>query len=429
VRSRLGLVTLVALVLVAAVACTASSAGRRASPAPASTAAPHSTHVTVAAPAAKLAPEQLRGRFEQLLGQHTVIAVRLMRSVVAAAPDLRQAAVASLQENSHALHEIVASAYGSAQADRFNQLWEDHIADLFSYANGVANHDESAKQTARTALMAYCDDHGAWLAAASKGRVKASDANAGVRMHVEELIKQLDVYAAGNYDQAYQIEREAYEHMFTAGTTLAKGSLTPEVAVGLDAAPQQLRSAFSMLLGEHMEMVVDAQRATFAGPAEFKAAAAQVNANTTALTKAMGTIAGARKGEEFQTAWASHVEGLMGYTAAVAGKDDAAKAAAEQKMNTAVVSLARYFSGVVKDKRAFVPLTGAITQHDTHLSNQVNAYAVKDYTQAQAMEQEGYQQMLGVADTLVDAIQRTVQKEQPVGGSQTGGGGTAHQSR
>ena len=41
------------------------------------------------------------------------------------------------------------------------------------------------------------------------------------------------------------------------------------------------------------------------------------------------------------------------------------------------------------------------------------------------MQLEGYQQMLGVASTLVGAIQKTVQPGLPVGGSQTGGGGTA----
>jgi hypothetical protein len=37
--------------------------------------------------------------------------------------------------------------------------------------------------------------------------------------------------------------------------------------------------------------------------------------------------------------------------------------------------------------------------------------------------------MLGVANTLVDAIQRTVKPQLPVGGSQTGGGGTARPPR
>jgi hypothetical protein len=63
--------------------------------------------------------------------------------------------------------------------------------------------------------------------------------------------------------------------------------------------------------------------------------------------------------------------------------------------------------------------------HDKHLIDQVNAYAADDYAKAEKLQLEGYQQMLGVANTLVDAIQRTVKSGLPVGGSQTGGGGTA----
>jgi hypothetical protein len=212
--------------------------------------------------------------------------------------------------------------------------------------------------------------------------------------------------------------------MFTAGTAVAKAGVTPEVAVGLDAPPEKLRSAFTMLLGEHLELVVDAQRATFAGSPEFDAAAAQVNANTTALTKAMAGIVGPAKAAEFQTAWANHVEGLMAYTAAVAGNDQAAKTAARQNLDGFAERLGLYFSDVVRNVLAADPLTDAITAHDTHLIDHVDAYAAKDYTKAQQLELEGYQQMLGVANTLVDAIQRTVKPRLPVGGSKTGGGGT-----
>jgi hypothetical protein len=40
----------------------------------------------------------------------------------------------------------------------------------------------------------------------------------------------------------------------------------------------------------------------------------------------MAAIVGPTKAEEFQTASANHVEGLMAYTAAVAGNDQAARA-------------------------------------------------------------------------------------------------------
>ena len=418
-RLRAGLLTLIIVVSVAAAGCARAPAanGRNGQAGlPAARAQP------AAAPAS---PGQLRAQFDQLLGLHTLLVVRLMRSVVSAAPDFRQAAAASLQENTDTLTKLVASAYGGAQGGRFKQLWQAHITDLFSYANGAASHDQSAQRAARTDLLAYCNAYGAWFAGASKGTVRAGDAAAGVRMHVEDLMRQLDAYAARDYDQAYRLEREAFEHMFTAGATMAKASVTPEVAVGFDTPPERLRSAFAMLLGEHLELIIDAQRATFAGSPQFKAAAAQVNANTTALTQAMAAVAGPQQAARFQSAWADHVDGLMAYTSAVAGKDEAGKAAAERKLNAFASTLAAFFAGVVRNQLDVTTLTGAITMHDRHLIDQVNAYAARNYDQAQRMELDGYQQMLGVANTLVDAIQHTVGPQLPVGGSKTGGGGTA----
>jgi hypothetical protein len=184
-----------------------------------------------------------------------------------------------------------------------------------------------------------------------------------------------------------------------------------------------------MLLGEHMELVIEAQRATFAGAPEFQAAADQINANTTALTKGMGAIVGAKKAAEFQSAWAHHVEGLMDHSAAVAAEDEAAKATAEKDLDGGANRLALFFSDIVQNELPVEPLTTAITMHDTHLIGHVDAFAAHDYDQAQQMEREGYEQMLSVANTLVGAIQKTVKPGLPLGGSQTGGGGTAHHSR
>jgi hypothetical protein len=385
--------------------------------------------MAAAAIAPPTSPKQVRAQFEQLLGLHALLAVRQMRSLVATAPDVSQVAGVALQTNTDELTRLVASAYGATQADGFTKLWQRHLADLMAYAKGVAGHDPSATQTARAALLADADAYGSWLAQASKGRVRASDAAAGVRMHVTELMDQADAYGTRDYQRAYRIERAAYEHMFSAGAGLAKASVTPEVAVGLDTPPERLRSAFAMLLGEHMELIIDTQRATFAGAPQFQAAAAQVNANTAALTKAMAAIVGPTKAAEFQTAWANHVEGLLAYTAAVAGNDQNAKTVAKQNLDGFAQRLALYFSDIVKNVLAADPLTKAITAHDQHLIDHVDAYAAKDYPRAQQMELEGYQQMLEVANTLVGAIQRTVKPQLPVGGSKTGGGGMACRRR
>ena len=90
-RSRTGLVALVSFVLGAAVACGSGTTDRSGS----STAVPTTGHHAMrlaAATAAPTSPKQLRAQFEQLLGQHALLAVRQMRSVVAPSPAFGQAA-------------------------------------------------------------------------------------------------------------------------------------------------------------------------------------------------------------------------------------------------------------------------------------------------------------------------------------------------
>ena len=360
---------------------------------------------------ADASPRVVRARFEQLLGQHALLAVRLGRSEVAMAPELQKVAETSLAANADALAQSVAVAYDDTRADRFQQLWEGYTEQLTAYAEATATGNSAGVQEARAALEAHCDDWGAWLAAQAR---------------VERLMDQVDAYAGRDYTRAYKLDRQAYQGTYGAGTTLASASLTPEEAADLDKAPENLRSAFSMLLGEHMELVVDAQRATFAGSPEFEAAADQVNANTATLATAMGGIVGPDKAAEFQTAWANHVEGLLAYTTAAAAKDEAAKTVARENLDGFAERLALYFSDVIRNPLATDPLTHAITAHDEHLIAQVDAYAAKDYAKAQQVQDEGYQQMVGVANVLVDAIEKVMAADLPAGGSKTGGGGAAH---
>jgi hypothetical protein len=429
-RSRTGLVALVIFVLAGAVACTSGSPRRSSAPAaPTTAAADHATHPPAAPIASNASPTQLRAQFEQLLGQHALLAMRLTRSQVAKTADVEQVADAALRQNSDALSQLVETAYDDTQGNRFQQLWQGYVTDLSTYASAVASRDASAKRQARADLMAYCDDYGSWLATASSGQVQPDDATRTARTRVLGLMRQIDAYAARDYDKAYKVERDTYEATFTAGATLTKASVTPKAAAKLDTPPEQLRSAFAMLLGEHMELIIDAQRATFAGAPEFEAVAAQVNANTATLTKAMAGIVGPDKAAEFQSAWANHVEGLLAYSTAVAGKDEAAKETAAQNLSGFGARLALYFSDIVRNELPVEALTDVLGVHDKHLIEQVNAYAADDYVEAEKLQLEGYQQMLGVANTLVDAIQRTVKSGLPVGGSQTGGGGTAQPPR
>jgi hypothetical protein len=419
-RVRAGLTGLVALALVTAVGCTSDGDGGD-RPADAATATTAHHAATPPALAADATPREVRARYEQLLGQHALLAVRLARSEVAKDTELQKVVEGSLAANADALEQLVGVTYDGAQADEFKQLWQGYRDELAAYADAAAGNGAGAQEA-----RAHCDDWGAWLAEASGGRAQAAQATRSAQARVGRLMDQIDAYADRRYDRAYKLERQAYQQTYGAGTTLATASLTAKEAADVGSAPENLRSAFAMLLGEHMELIVDAQRATFAGSPEFEAAAAQVNANTATLAEALGGIVGPDKAKEFQTAWANHVEGLMAYTAAAAGKDEAAKTVAKENLDGFAERLALYFSDVVRNVLATDPLTEAITAHDEHLIAQVDAYAAKDYAKAQQVQDEGYQQMVGVANVLVDAIEKVMAQAMPAGGSKTGGGGLAH---
>jgi hypothetical protein len=425
VRVRAGLTLLVAVVVATAVGCTSGGGDDARAPAAATATTVHHMTTTQTDLAADASPREVRARFEQLLGQHALLTMRLARSEADKAPELQKVVQSSLDANTGAIQQAVGVTFDGAQADRFQQLWKGYTDDLAAYANSAASANGAGAEEARASLLAGCKDWGAFLAEASGGRVQAAKATRTAQARVTDLMDQADAYADKDYDRAFKLEREGYEGTYGAGTSLARAALPAKEAADLDKAPEQLRSAFAMLLGEHMELIVDAQRATFAGSPEFEAAAAQVNANTATLAKAMGGIVGPEKAAEFQRAWANHVEGLMAYTSAVAGKDEAGKTVAKENLDGFAERLALYFSDVVRNVLTTDPLTEAITAHDTHLIEQVDAWAAKDYAHAQQLQEDGYQQMLGVANVLVDAIEKVMAAAMPAGGSKTGGGGMA----
>ena len=59
------------------------------------------------------------------------------------------------------------------------------------------------------------------------------------------------------------------------------------------------------------------------------------------------------------------------------------------------------------------------------LLGEVEAYQAKDYTQAHDLGYQAYDEMFDLAGQLSNAIQLTMAKKLPKGGSQTGGGGMA----
>ena len=104
VRVRAGLTALATMIVVAAVGCTSGGeGGARPSAAATATTAHHTIAPNILA--ADASPREVRARFEQLLGQHALLAVRLGRSEVAMDPDLQKVVETSLAANAGALRQ------------------------------------------------------------------------------------------------------------------------------------------------------------------------------------------------------------------------------------------------------------------------------------------------------------------------------------
>jgi hypothetical protein len=373
-------------------------------------------------------PQQVRLQLEQLLGQHAILAVRLMRGKLNRSPDFVEAATAALGKNTDELSVIVASAYGPEGGNGFKQLWAQHVSSLFAYSKGLADKDAAAQRNAKAELDRYTGDFGAFVSSATKGELPAAQVTAGVKTHIHHLISQVDAYGAGDYAAAYRLEREAYAAMFSTGKGLAAATVSArpgELPAGFDDPPQQLRSALGRLLGEHSELIVDATRAVIAKGAEFEQAAAALDGNTRDIGQAMTAVFGPQGAAQFGRLWATHVDAVVRFATAVAESDAAGQAQARARLDRFAQDFGRYLATLVKGKAAAEAFVAAAHQHDQQLLTSIMSYARGDYPTAHQITYEGYQHMFAIAESLADAIEGMAAKQLPKGGAATGGGGTA----
>lgn len=416
--------------LLGACGCTASHPARPASqPSPTRSAAAQGMPGMQMAPAASQGQAvELRIGLEELLGQDVFVGIRVARSRLRGDPDFTQAAVSALSRNSDDLTKLFGQAYGSARAQEFRQLWEAKQEGLVAYARAATQHDQAAKATARQQLDAFPGRIAQFLHDLTAGKIAAATISSRLRTHIDDLIRFTDAYAAGDYATAYRIERVDYERQSALGTIIAAGieeDRDGHLPATFDSPLTRLRSALGELLGEHMQLVVDAMGAALRGGPEFKADAAQVNADTEQLAGAFGVLFGPQSGAKFTSVWGDHVDALVSYSGAVAAKDQKGKDQALAQLSAFERHLSAFLSTSTDGRLTAPALSDVLHMHDRDLVEQLDAYARGDYTTAYNVAYEGYQHMFAVAETLSAAIGPTIAARLPKGGVQTGGGGMA----
>lgn len=410
---------------------TLSSSGgaRSASPAPVVAAAadptPSPTIPASAAPA-PATPLDAALQLQALLGEHSILAADMMRARIRGDADLAQTANAAVGSNSAALGQLLTPVFGTAAAARFSMLWANHVQAFFTYARGLSAKDGAQQDSARAVLVADESQLADFLSGASHGRLPRAAALSAVRTHIDHLLDGADAYASRDYTTSAQLYRAAYGHAFDLGGTLAHTLLPASVGRQLDAPAVQLRSALTKLLGEHVALVVASMRSAVVDRADFTAMGTAVNGNTTDLAQAFDSLYGAAAARRFQSLWADHVDQLMAYTSAAMRDDSAGQEKARTALRAFEQNFATFLDGATQHRLGQPALAQAFVMHDRMLLAEIDSYTAKRYDQAHQLADDTFTDMFAVSGRLASAIGATLAGRLPRGGSQTGGGGTAH---
>lgn len=172
-----------------------------------------------AAPNAASPAADLRVTVNRLLGEHAVLAMNAMQKGHDGAEDFDQATAAVLA-NSDDLAAAVGSVYGEEAGAAFLDLWNSHINFFVEYTVATAQDDAAGQAAAQEKLEGYRTGFATFLSQANPN-LPAETLEQVVGVHIGHLSDWMTAYHAGDHEQAAQLYREGYAHMFAIGDALS----------------------------------------------------------------------------------------------------------------------------------------------------------------------------------------------------------------
>ena len=165
-----------------------------------------------------------------------------------------------------------------------------------------------------------------------------------------------------------------------------------------------LRSTLNTLFQEHIYLAAAATGAALGGrDAEFKAAAAALDANSVAISKAIGSVYGQGAEDAFLPLWRKHIGMVVDYTVGVATNDKA-------KQDKAVADLIGYtqdFGAFLQSANPNLPksvVADLVKHHVVTLKEVIDAQAAKDQAKTYTAMRTAAGHMQMIADPLAEAI-------------------------
>jgi hypothetical protein len=264
----------------------------------------------------------LRAQLTYLLTEHVYLAGIAVATAYHAGldSDAFKLAAASLDTNSVAVSKVVGSVAPDEEKG-FLEAWRAHIGDFVTYAKGAktGGADGAAlKKTAVANLTAYAKSQGVFFQKISGGTLKASAIQNDLMGHITSLAAAVDSLAAGKADTYKKLDMAAM-HMAGSADVLATGiSKAAKIPGNPNDPASTLRANLTRMFNDHVYRAGIAVFTAYTAEggldsAAFKAAAAALDANSVELSKAVGSVAGAKNEKVFLEQWRSHIGDFVNY--------------------------------------------------------------------------------------------------------------------
>lgn len=171
----------------------------------------------------------------------------------------------------------------------------------------------------------------------------------------------------------------------------------------IDTKAADLRVLINSLQKQHVDLASSAVRNGFDGDPDFGASAAELDKNSVALSKAVGSVYGAEAEKQFLEIWRSHIGFFVDYTVAAKAGDKVKMEQAVANLNGYVDAIANFFSKANPNlpKEAVAQL---VTEHVMHLKGAVDTYGAGNYEASYVKQTDAYNQIGNIADAISGAI-------------------------
>ncbi|HST64023.1 MAG TPA: hypothetical protein VLM05_02445 [Mycobacteriales bacterium] len=189
----------------------------------------------------------------------------------------------------------------------------------------------------------------------------------------------------------------------SAGAEPASGPLTPG----------EFTLQFQALLGQHTVLAADMMRGRIRNDPDLaQATNAALGKNTDALGKLFSTELGADAAKTFTPLWSGHVKALFNYAGGLGADDQAAMAQAKVSVTSIESKLADFFAARSGGKLTKQAALAGVTEHVSHLLEQADQYAAKDYAKSDATYRAGYAHAFGAGKAIGAALLTPAQGKQ-----------------